>query len=127
MQATENKGLVSRIWSSQIGRTPGLGHETSKVMEEIRLARGEGLVLTLPGLGSAGYQWFVVVEDPKIVQVTKLERPPATVRGASGSVEEWFSIIALLAGQTMLRFTQRRSFQPDRPPNAVRDILVLVR
>lgn len=94
-------------------------------MEEIRLAKGEGSVLKLPGLGSAGYQWFVAVQDPKVVEVTKLIRPSGTVR-MTGSAEEWFSIRALTKGQTTIKFTQRRAFQSDRPPNAVRDIRVTV-
>jgi predicted secreted protein len=95
-------------------------------MEEIRLAAGEEIVLSLPGLGSAGYQWFVVVQNASVARVVKLATPTGVAPGESGSTDEQFAIQALTAGQTVLWFTQRRSFQPERPPHAVREVMVRV-
>jgi len=95
-------------------------------MEEVRLAAGEKMILALPGLGSAGYQWSVIVQDARVAHVAKIERLSGAAPGASGSNDEQFAIVALTAGQTVLWFAQRRVFQSDRPPHAVREVLVRV-
>jgi hypothetical protein len=56
-----------------------------------------------------------------------VERAPAApARGVQGSVDERFTIAALAAGATVVRFRQQRAFEPDRPPHAQRDIAVRV-
>jgi hypothetical protein len=56
--------------------------------------------------------------------VERAPGPPA--RGAQGSVDERFTIVALAAGATVVRFRQQRAFETGRPPHAQRDIAVRV-
>jgi len=49
------------------------------------------------------------------------EHPPAW------SMDEQFVLIAQNAGETVVRFTQTRQFEPLKPPIATREILVRVR
>lgn len=95
-------------------------------MEELVLTVGGRRTLTLPGLGSAGYQWFAAVDDAAVASVEKRGTVPRGSAAPQGSRDEQFEIRALRAGQTIVRFVQRRAFETARPPHATRDFLLLV-
>jgi predicted secreted protein len=109
------------IWSAPRG-----DEAASKVMEELSLTVGDRRTITLPGLGSAGYQWFATVDDPAVATVEKLGTVPRPGTGPQGSRDEEFEIRAMKSGETVVRFVQRRIFEPGRPPRAQRDIALRV-
>jgi predicted secreted protein len=96
-------------------------------IESKTLAVGTRVVITLAGLGAAGYRWSATVEHPGIVTVEKVVvacGPEARQPGASH--EEAFSLCAAAVGETTVRFAQARSFETGVAPNAVREIRVRV-
>ncbi len=96
-------------------------------MEEIALRTGEQTTVALPGLGTAGYQWSAVAEDPAVVAVEALGTVPAgPERGRTGSRDEQFALKGVGAGETVVHFRQARRFEPDKPPHATHDIRVRV-
>ncbi len=95
-------------------------------MEELILPVGGRRTITLPGLGSAGYQWFAIVDAPSIASVEKRGTVPRGPATPQGSRDEQFEVHALRAGQTVLRFVQRRAFETGRPPHAERAFVVRV-
>lgn len=95
-------------------------------MEELILPVGGRRTVILPGLGSAGYQWFAAVDDPAVASVEKRGTVPRGPAGPQGSRDEQFEIHALRTGQTLLRFVQRRAFESGRPPHAERVYVVRV-
>lgn len=97
-------------------------------METMELAVGASQPVALPGLASAGYQWFAATDNPMVAKVEKLENDQAAAAGArSGSHDELFSITALSKGNTVLHFFQKRAFQPDQAANATRDMKIIVK
>ncbi len=91
------------------------------------LAVGTRCLITLPGLGAAGYRWSATIDDPTIVAVegaTSVIGPEARQPGANR--DEAFVLCALAVGETRVRFAQARSFEPGRAPNAVREMRVRV-
>jgi len=98
-------------------------------VEELALFVGEAISLTLPGLGSAGYQWTVNVDDATVASVVKLGNVRRTSASANSnaSYDEQFAITALVPGQTVIHLVQRRVFQKTSPPHSARDILVRVK
>jgi hypothetical protein len=102
------------------------GAAAGQAMEELILPVGGRRILTLPGLGSAGYQWFGTVEDEAVASLERLGTVPRHAPGPQGSRDEQFEIHALAQGQTILRFAQRRIFEPGRPPHAERPYLLRV-
>jgi len=91
------------------------------------LKTGESATITLPGLGTAGYRWSFTVDDPRLVLVERrvAERQPGDPP-PSRSVDEQFVVTGLNAGETVVRFSQARSFEPSKPPIATRDVMVRV-
>lgn len=95
-------------------------------MEELILPIGGRRLLTLPGLGSAGYQWFGTVDDEAVASLERLGTVPRNAPGPQGSRDEQFEIHALRAGRTIVRLVQRRAFESGQPPHATRDFALLV-
>ena len=96
-------------------------------MGKIELRRHERSIVTLKGLGSAGYRWSFTVDDPRIVDVEYIavtnkpgDLPP------THSLDEQFAITGKMTGETVVRFRQGRVFEPSKPPIATREILVRV-
>ncbi|MGO9848399.1 MAG: protease inhibitor I42 family protein [Methylocella sp.] len=96
-------------------------------VESRTLVVGARFLITLPGLGAAGYRWSATIDDPTIVAVEgaasaigREARPPGASR------DETFAICALAVGETKVRFAQARSFEPGRAPNAVRELRIRV-
>jgi predicted secreted protein len=84
----------------------------------VTLRVGEDHPVRLAGLGTAGYQWLVLVEgDEGVADVTAAGlAAPANARIGT-SADELFTIRAVGPGATRVRFEQRRPFEPkDVPP-----------
>jgi hypothetical protein len=88
---------------------------------------GARVLVTLSGMGSAGYRWTATVDNPAIVEVVRAPAPslPAN-RPRSFSRDEQFAVIGLAPGETIVRFRQARGFELEHAPIATRDIAVHV-
>ncbi|HEU5046603.1 MAG TPA: protease inhibitor I42 family protein [Rickettsiales bacterium] len=96
-------------------------------MKEVSLSVGDKTRITLPGLGSAGYQWFFEIENKTIASVAKLESDAVdSPRPGASSRDELFEVTAFAAGETIIHFTQKRAFTPAAAPNTTQDIKVVV-
>jgi len=97
-------------------------------MDKIILRVQASHTVTLKSLGTAGYQWSATVDDPLLVQVERIKAVPETapVLMPGRSLAAQFILHALASGETMVHFTQARSFAPDEPPLASYDISVQV-
>ena len=96
-------------------------------MESRTLAVGARSLVTLPGLGAAGYRWSATVDDPTIVAVAGVELDAGpTDRPPGASRDEGFALVALAVGETTAHFAQARRFEPGSPPHAVHEIHVRV-
>jgi len=95
--------------------------------ESQTLIVGARVVVTLPGLGAAGYRWAATIEGPAVVSVERVPSAGAAdVRPSGASRDEAFALTAIAVGETNVRFVQSRAFEPGREPNAVREIHVRV-
>ena len=88
----------------------------------LNLKVGETYSLTLPGLGTSGYQWTyeITQSDDAVVAVAAIpseaSRPESAQPAIGSSRNEIFAIQALRPGQATLRFRQGRSWERDQPP-----------
>jgi hypothetical protein len=83
-------------------------------------------MVTLPGLGSAGYQWSIEAVDPQIAAVEELLHSKEDVSApVAGSLDQRFRISAIAPGQTAVRFVQKRRFG-NAPPRASHEINLVV-
>ena len=96
-------------------------------METIELTVGGTSVLTLPGLGSAGYQWFVTLSDDAVADITLCTVDASLPPGSQGSRDEHFVVTALRPGEAVAHFVQRRVFQPEALAHAQHDIIIRVK
>lgn len=96
-------------------------------MELRTLAVGARSLVTLPGLGAAGYRWSATVDDPTVVAIAGVALDPGPAdRPPGASRDERFALVALAVGETIVHFAQARRFDPGSPPHAVREIRVRV-
>ena len=102
-------------------------------MTTVELFVGDCHTIRLRGLGSAGFAWSATVDDPKVARVTSIgtaapeSSPDSPAPGFSSSRDELFEILALHAGQTVIRCAQTRPWQKHAPPHASSEILFIVR
>jgi predicted secreted protein len=88
----------------------------------ITLRPGEKHTLSLKGRGAAGYSWSSTVEGDEGVVAVAIQGaggPPPAPPGlpqAASSADEQATIEALRPGRATIRFAQRRSWQPEKPP-----------
>jgi predicted secreted protein len=96
-------------------------------METITLKPGESHLISLPGLGAAGYQWMLESCDHQVAVVAEilLSRQDVTVPIA-GSLNQEFRLTAIAPGHTTIRFSQRRRFETGKTPHASYEIGVAV-
>jgi hypothetical protein len=88
---------------------------------------GARVLVTVSGLGSAGYRWTATIDNPAVVEVVRAPAPSAPAnRPRSVSHDEQFAVVGLAPGKTTVHFRQARSFEPEKPPIAIRDIAVQV-
>ena len=80
--------------------------------DELSLRVGETVTRLLPGLGSAGYQWFAQCDPTGVVAVTLTyaERSTSPER-SSGSRDTIATIVAVAPGTAMIELMQRRPFE----------------
>jgi hypothetical protein len=96
-------------------------------VEIMTLIVGARVLVTLSGMGSAGYRWTATVDNPAIVEVVRATTPSARANGPrSFSRDEQYAVIGLAPGETVIHFRQTRSFEPQQSPIAARDIAVQV-
>jgi hypothetical protein len=96
-------------------------------VETITLIVGARVLVTLGGMGSAGYRWEAAIDNPSIVEVVRAPTPPAPANAPrSFSRDEQYAVTGLAPGETVIHFRQTRSFEPQQPPIAARDIAVHV-
>ncbi len=98
-------------------------------MEQISLKKSEHASVTLKSLGSAGYRWSFTVDDPQVVSVERqlVRHKPEEEHSPTFSADEVFLLTGQNPGETVVHFSQSRSFEPSKPPIAKREILVRVR
>lgn len=77
----------------------------------VDLQIGQALVVTLQGLGTAGYLWEVTsTPAPTLEQIGDRETLPPTSGAAGASARESFRFKGARAGQTTLTLADRRPF-----------------
>ncbi len=90
--------------------------------------------LELRGLGSAGYSWEASLEGPEgVVEIRRAPSRPLPDRPPPGgpppdstSLPEAFLVEAVAPGRARVRFSLRRSWEPDEPPLEEMDLDVIV-
>jgi hypothetical protein len=96
-------------------------------MDSKTLVLGERLLVTLPGLGAAGYRWAAAIDPPAVVSVERVALGSGSDdRQAGASRDEAFALTAVAVGEGNVRFAQARRFEPGREPHAVREMHVRV-
>jgi predicted secreted protein len=92
-------------------------------MEHVELHVHASYAVVLKGLGSAGYRWSVSVDNPQIAKVELVATTPDPRREHG---KEQFTVWALAPGKTIVRFSQARSFEPQKPPRSTYELEVRV-
>lgn len=94
-----------------------------EIPTKIDLGIDKTYTLRLPGLGTAGYLWtHEVIENGDLVDVSEMtvEDLQPDVGDLSTSVgssrDEVFTIRALKAGHSAIRFVQKRPWESNQPP-----------
>ncbi|WPQ65919.1 protease inhibitor I42 family protein [Chitinophaga sancti] len=81
------------------------------------LTLGTSLPVVLPGLGTAGFQWFVTVSNPDCVEVVRYNYTVDTMRMEAGnSLDVVFMIHSKAPGQATIIFEQKRIWEKMNPP-----------
>jgi hypothetical protein len=97
-------------------------------VDSMTLIVGARVLVTMSGLGSAGYRWTATIDNPAVLEVVREPAPSAPAnRPQSSSRDEQFAVIGLAPGETVVHFRQARSFEPGQPPISARDIAVQVK
>jgi hypothetical protein len=96
-------------------------------MDEIKLYLKQQHTITLKSLGTAGYRWSAIADNPQVVKVDPLLRTHSDGPIQPGrSLDEQFVLTGFGLGETFVHFSQARSFEPEKPPHATYDIKVRV-
>jgi len=91
----------------------------SEADDAIELRVGEEHLVTLAGLGTAGYRWGVEVEDGgEVVDVVRMGGKPPETAAVGASANEAFRLRAKRPGSVRIRFAQRRPWEQDEVPPA---------
>ncbi|MCF6402987.1 protease inhibitor I42 family protein [Chitinophaga filiformis] len=82
--------------------------------EAKEIKAGTSLTVVLPGLGTAGFQWFYNVSNTECVEVRPYDHAVDTFRQEVGtSNEEAFIIHGKTPGQASVSFEQRRIWEKE--------------
>jgi predicted secreted protein len=94
----------------------------------VTLREGEEHAITLAGLSTAGYRWFLEIEgDREAVEVAQRWGVSADQAESVGaSADEIFTVVGRRPGVARLRFEQRRRWERDVPPTQVLEVTVEV-
>ncbi len=98
---------------------------SSEADDAIQLAVGDEHLVTLAGLGTAGYKWTAEIDgDAEVAEVAEAAAPPLDPEVAVGaSASEAFALRARQSGSVRIRFALRRPWEPgDVPPARERTI-----
>jgi predicted secreted protein len=87
---------------------------------------GARFIVTLPGLGAAGYRWSATVDDADVVAVESVTPQRHSHAPPGSSASETFAFVALAPGETTVHLAQTRSFEPGAEPRDTRDLRVRV-
>ncbi len=80
--------------------------------EDVSLHVGQSVERRLPGLGSAGYQWFATVDPESVARVTlRLAGDAGEKQPSSGSTDAIATIAAFAPGRATVELIQRRAFE----------------
>ncbi|PWV45900.1 protease inhibitor I42 family protein [Chitinophaga sp. S165] len=82
--------------------------------EAKEIKAGSTLPVILPGLGTAGFQWFYQVSDTACVEVRPYDHAVDTFKQNVGtSNEEAFVILGKAPGRATVTFEQRRVWEKE--------------
>jgi predicted secreted protein len=82
--------------------------------EVLELRAGEQHLVRLPGLGTAGYRWSARIEgDPAVAAVREAGQQALPGEALGASAGEAYSIHPNRAGEVLVRFEQRRPWEPE--------------
>jgi len=96
-------------------------------MDQLELRVHGTHTVVLKSLASAGYRWSVAVDNPKVVAVERLAGAARTEQpSGGGSRDELFLLTGLMAGETVVHFSQARSFEQGKPAHATHAVEVKV-
>jgi predicted secreted protein len=91
----------------------------SEADDAIELRVGEEHLVTLAGLGTAGYRWAPEVEgDGEVAEVARTGGEPPATEAIGASASEAFTLRAKHPGSVRIRFAQRRPWEKDDAPPA---------
>jgi hypothetical protein len=81
----------------------------------IEVPVGRSRELRLPGYGASGYQWFAVLDDSRVVRLTRVGQPspPAAPIPAGEGVDDVFVVEALAPGTASIYFDLARAWDRD--------------
>lgn len=102
---------------------PVIQESAMEVPANIELKIGETYMLSLPGLGAAGYPWTYEIDGYRTlidVSATRAEhqqpRHESEVPLVSSGSDEVFILQALAVGHLSIRFVRRRPWEKNQPP-----------
>ncbi len=96
-------------------------------METIEIKVGKSSTISLPSLATAGYLWIFEVDRKGIVSVSE-DRSTSTSNPlkAGESLSEKFLIKALQPGTVKVVFSQKRSWEQNKPAVAILIFTIIV-
>ncbi len=96
-------------------------------METIEIKVGKSSTISLPSLATAGYLWIFEVDRKGIVSVSE-DRSTSTANPlkAGESLPEKFLIKALQPGTVKVVFSQKRSWEQNKPAVAILIFTIIV-
>lgn len=96
-------------------------------METIEIKVGKSSTISLPSLATAGYLWIFEVDRKGIVSVSE-DRSTSTSNPlkAGESLPEKFLIKALQPGTVKVVFSQKRSWEQNKPAVAILIFTIIV-
>ena len=82
--------------------------------EEKEFRVGTSLPIILPGLGTAGFQWFYKLDNTESIDIRPYDYTvDAIFREAGTSNDDVFMLTGKAPGHTTIIFEQRRSWEKD--------------
>jgi predicted secreted protein len=82
--------------------------------EAKELRMGTSLPIILPGLGTAGFQWFYKADNTNSIEIHPYDYTvDAIFRSAGTSNDDVFIVTGKAPGRTNIIFEQRRSWEKD--------------
>ena len=84
-------------------------------IKELKL--GTSFPVVLPGLGTAGFQWFFTIDNPDCVDVVRYNYMIETMfMEAGNSLDVVFMVHSKAPGRAVISFEQKRVWEKNMPP-----------